>query len=202
MWANTVGRFTIEHGLFSLPQTASTAQMEHMATCPPRFAAVLRNGRPSEVAPLAIQILTISRFAEQAYLPSGQTTGHFKVLRLFPGGRFLITVTSSFLMQLWDLGYGPYIMHCPFPWSSILLDVEDVLDVSPQVFHGWSLRVLAIVKRPGYGLLLSLGTTGSHLLLLGFKYHILLRIHCILSSIKYVRFNTYVLQYPHRRAHR
>lgn len=163
IWMNALHLFVAKYRAFriSFPLTMTTAQLEHAATRPARFAAVLRNGPLSEdVVPLATQILSLSKYAEQ--LEGGRTTGHFTFLRLVTGGRFLITITSTFLLQLWRLGLNPDDLLQPYPMVSTFLTADDVLDMLPQVFSGGlSLRVLVVAKIQGYDLIISLGQSGE-----------------------------------------
>lgn len=93
-------------------------ELEYVATCPNRFAVGLKNELNflTPLAPVCTEILEIT--TRNHSLPLGEFA---ECLTLVLGGRFLLTITDSKLLQFWDLGYAfKRRMDKPLAFTSLL----------------------------------------------------------------------------------
>jgi hypothetical protein len=123
------------------------AELEYATTRHNRFLNRLWKGLSDNselLQPVAIRILTLHpRIPSVADHPFG----YFKQSALVPGGRFLITTTTSDIVQMWDLGFTPseLIKSCPLTSIHIpALDDEYIMLMQPSS-DGNAVRVLLVV---------------------------------------------------------
>jgi hypothetical protein len=84
----------------------NTPEIEYAATSHHRFLAhlwrELPNG-PLMSRPASIRILTVHHPCMLAI--GDHPIGYFKHTAIVPGGRYLITITTGHIVQMWDLGF-------------------------------------------------------------------------------------------------
>jgi hypothetical protein len=130
----------------------SLAQLQHASTSPSKFTSLLRHHSQisnGSVQPLSRRVLAPRPLAPipSPISPNDLTEDDsFVHLCLVPGGRWLITLTESNLMQLWDLGLAADSMIKPLPLATISLGEGASVQFPPDVQ----------VNRAGDGLLVAM----------------------------------------------
>lgn len=149
VWMNALRRVCLHHEAFgpTFPLEKMTLlDLEHATTSPDRLAGRLRRQLPGgRVEPLATRILKPHRPVQPSDVAPDQDLGQFHDLALVSGGRFLITSTSSGVVQMWDLGYSPNMLIKPFPLAS-LLEQDLIMDMLTQSTPDGTVRLLLISR--------------------------------------------------------
>ncbi|KAJ7185709.1 hypothetical protein C8R46DRAFT_982472 [Mycena filopes] len=125
VWMNALRRVCAAHevSILTYPmERMSLADLEHAATSPTRFVAQISRDRPSDDGVL---VPAFSTRLLQPRLPKSVPgpLGTLSLMRLVPGGRYLITASNVGRLSLWDLGYGPAAIINPYPLLSALSPV-------------------------------------------------------------------------------
>jgi hypothetical protein len=126
----------------------SLAQLQHAATSPSRFSALLRRHSETSnvpIQPISRRVLAPRPLATVSHLSFGGEDDSFTHLCLVPGGRWLITHTETNLVQLWDLGFGADMIIKPNPLATVSLGEDAIVQFPPDVQ----------VNRDGKGLLVA-----------------------------------------------
>ncbi|KAJ7597751.1 hypothetical protein C8J56DRAFT_920848 [Mycena floridula] len=101
----------------------SLKELEYLATCEYRFRNRLKTELDAVnshvLSPVCTRLLQIS---PQNY--PQHDIGEFDEACLVPGGRYLLTVTDTGLLQVWDLGFSPDAMIQSIPIATLI--VEDI----------------------------------------------------------------------------
>ncbi|KAJ7061032.1 hypothetical protein C8F01DRAFT_1253502 [Mycena amicta] len=116
VWMDALRRICATHAVpkstYPLDKMSLT-DLVHAASAPARFILAIRRAAESETE-------TLQPFAVRLFIPrlarsSQQNLGNILHMRLVPGGRHLFTASSTGLVCLWDLGYGPASLISPSP---------------------------------------------------------------------------------------
>ncbi|KAJ7778195.1 hypothetical protein B0H16DRAFT_1502550 [Mycena metata] len=109
--------------------------LEHAATSPARFIAQI--SKDCLVPAFSTRLL-------QPRLPklTPGNLGELLLMRLVPGGRYLITTSDIGRMSIWDLGYGPAAILNPYPLlSTVLAHAPNQIFIQPTK-DGKGIRIL------------------------------------------------------------
>lgn len=121
VWMDALRRVSAAHEVSydSYPiENMSLADLEHAATSPARFVSHISKERGSEDL-----IPAFSTRLFQPRLPR-LTAGNLEeisLMRLIPGGRYLVAATHAGRLSVWDLGYSPAAVINPYPFVSTVL---------------------------------------------------------------------------------
>ncbi|KII87672.1 hypothetical protein PLICRDRAFT_42180 [Plicaturopsis crispa FD-325 SS-3] len=157
VWINALRRVTTRPGAAVFAHTfpmeeMTLLQLKHAATTPYRFLwAIECQGADGFLQPVARRVLSPPYPKD----PPGATHDISPVVfthsQVVPGGRFLLTQSSVYMLQLWDLGYRPGMMVDPVPIASVKIGVE-VDHYIPSTFpteDGEGLVVAIVSVAPG-----------------------------------------------------
>jgi hypothetical protein len=122
VWLQLLRRFCFIYRLF--PPTfpfnkMTTSELEHAVTSPYQFTAILRRAANAldacnKLSPRVTRILYCNPPGSPHPLPD------ISAIYLVPGGRFLLTSSTDFVMSLWDLGYNSNISIDHSPVASVV----------------------------------------------------------------------------------
>ncbi|KDQ50221.1 hypothetical protein JAAARDRAFT_112616, partial [Jaapia argillacea MUCL 33604] len=90
----------------------SLVELQHVATSARRFMSRIRrslNAGHELMPPIATRLLNLN------VLSLDPLDARRDMLRLVPGGRFLITAKAKSMVELWDLGYTPTTLIPLYP---------------------------------------------------------------------------------------
>lgn len=112
----------------------SPAQIERKALLPDRFEQLLLSGGshdsgapPTKLIPSVVRTLHIDPPADpNAPSPSPETgtpaSSDVQMMRIIPGGRYLVTGTQLGCVAIWDLEYDSAVAFGRKPLASVFLD--------------------------------------------------------------------------------
>ncbi|KAJ7597752.1 hypothetical protein C8J56DRAFT_1159592 [Mycena floridula] len=115
---NLCSRFNVFAPSFPIQQL-SVQELEYLSTSEYRFTTRLRTQLTSEhdLRPTCARLLNL--FSENYH---DCDVGIFDDAYLIPGGRYLLTITTTSMLQLWDLGYTPNSIIPMVPSASLLVE--------------------------------------------------------------------------------
>ena len=126
----------------------TTSELEFATTSHERYLARLWKELHdiTLLNPVSIRILTLHPHIAPAV--GDHPFGYFKNSAIVPGGRFLITTTTTDIVQMWDLGYTPRELINPCPLASAYVHaMDDDYDMLVQPSSdGDAVRVLLVVS--------------------------------------------------------
>jgi hypothetical protein len=68
--------------------------------------------------------------------------GVISLIRLIPGGRYLVTASNAGRISVWDIGYTPAAVINPYPLVSTVLPQPPIeLLIQPTKDHGFRILV-------------------------------------------------------------
>ncbi|KDQ49307.1 hypothetical protein JAAARDRAFT_715957 [Jaapia argillacea MUCL 33604] len=120
VWIDAVHRISCESkgiGTRFLTDRMSIHELEHVATAPCRFISRIRRSLKRGdkfLLPISIRLLNLN-------IPSGVPPARLTMLRLLPGGQFLITSNFDCKLELWDLRFMPNALIPPLPIASVVV---------------------------------------------------------------------------------
>jgi len=126
---NAVRNACISHGAYlpSFPlKDMSLDDLEHTASCPRRFRAMIQEHDGEQLATPLLTRHFIPRVPRQLGRASTQT--RIDQMALIPGGRFLLTSTSSGNLFLWDLGVNAGFHMKLFPIATLGAEGDSDMD--------------------------------------------------------------------------
>ncbi|KAJ7739975.1 hypothetical protein DFH07DRAFT_839507 [Mycena maculata] len=98
-------------------ENMSLAEFEHAATSPARFLAqIFKNRATDDLIPAFSTRLFKPRLPR--FSPGPAPLGEVSLIRLIPGGRYLVTSSDANRICVWDLGYSPAAIVDPYPLAS------------------------------------------------------------------------------------
>ncbi|KAF8186899.1 hypothetical protein K438DRAFT_1835222 [Mycena galopus ATCC 62051] len=120
VWLDALRRICATHEVSVLTypmENMTLRELEHAATSPARFIAQISKDMNGELIP------AFSTRLFQPRLPRSTTgnVGETLMLRLIPGGRYLVMAGELARISVWDLGYGPAAVINPYPLASTIL---------------------------------------------------------------------------------
>ena len=154
VWINALRKACHETQIFkgTYPvEKMTTSELEFATTSHERYLARLWKELPYDselplLNPVSIRILTLHPHIVPAV--EEHPYGYFKHSAIVPGGRFLITTTTTDIVQMWDLGYTPRGLINPCPLASAYVHaMDDDYDMLVQPSSdGNAVRVLLVVS--------------------------------------------------------
>ncbi|KAJ7167449.1 hypothetical protein C8R43DRAFT_175816 [Mycena crocata] len=142
VWMNALRRVCAAHEVSMLTyplEKMTLADLEHAATSPGRFIAQISKDRATDDL--------IPAFSTRLFEPPSDF-GEVCQMRIIPGGRYLVTSSSTARLCVWDLGYGPAAVINPCPLASIGLPSAGVDELPTELLiqptqnnHGFRLLV-------------------------------------------------------------
>ncbi|KAJ7827020.1 hypothetical protein B0H14DRAFT_3721850 [Mycena olivaceomarginata] len=121
VWLDALRRVCTAHEVSVLTypmENMSLRDLEHAATSPARFIAqISKEWAEGDVIPAFHTRLFQPRLPKSAPGNLGETA----LMRLVPGGRYLVTATDLARISVWDLGWRPAEVLNPYPLVSIVL---------------------------------------------------------------------------------
>lgn len=123
-------------------ENMSVVELEHAATSPARFLAQVSKDRATDdLIPAFSTRLFQPRLPKLS--PDPGALGEVSLMRLIPGGRYLVTSSDMARISVWDLGYGPAAILNPYPLVSTVLTVSptDLLIQPTEDLKGFRLLV-------------------------------------------------------------
>ncbi|KAJ6586337.1 hypothetical protein DFH09DRAFT_1143153 [Mycena vulgaris] len=131
VWIDALRRVCVQHDIYvpSFPLTEmSTSELEHAATACRRFTSHLRHEFQKRriVWPRSIRYIEPVSLGED-----------FEHLRMFPGGRFLLTVWGCTL-RLWDLGHHQNASSMKLIASFPIVDISEIQTVRTRASNSSS----------------------------------------------------------------
>ncbi|KAJ6558057.1 hypothetical protein B0H19DRAFT_1149717 [Mycena capillaripes] len=143
VWMDALRRVCVAHEVSTLtydPMNMSLADLEHAATTPARFISQISKEWGSEDLIPAFSTRLI-----QPRLPRLTTgnLGEISLMRLIPGGRYLVAATNIGRVSVWDLGYSPAAVINPYPLVSTVLQYppSELLIQPTQDLRGFRILV-------------------------------------------------------------
>ncbi|KAJ7440153.1 hypothetical protein FB451DRAFT_1415324 [Mycena latifolia] len=138
VWMDALRRVcaAYEVSIWTYPiENMSLADLEHAATSPARFIAQLTKPRTTnDLIPAFLTRIFHPRLRKAS--PADPVLGQISLMRLIPGGRYLVTSTDTARIYLWDLGYSPAAVLNPYPlMSMVLLEAPAELLIQPTKDH-------------------------------------------------------------------
>lgn len=121
VWLDALRRVCTAHEVSVLTypmENMSLRDLEHAATSPARFIAqISKEWAEGDVIPAFHTRLFQPRLPKSVPGNLGETA----LMRLVPGGRYLVTATDLARISVWDLGWRPAEVLNPYPLVSIIL---------------------------------------------------------------------------------
>ncbi|KAJ7016004.1 hypothetical protein C8F04DRAFT_626851 [Mycena alexandri] len=145
VWMDALRRVCAGHEVSVLTypiEKMSLRDLEHAATSPARFIAQISKDWSSRADGGLVPAFSTRLL--QPRLPK-LTPGHLGellLMRLVPGGRYLVTTSDIGRMSIWDLGYGPAAILNPYPLlSTVLANTPTQILIQPTK-DGKGIRIL------------------------------------------------------------
>lgn len=145
---DALDRVCVAQGVFGpsfVPDAMTSVELEHAALSPYRFAKYLTTNPYDDVLkPLASNVhdLRVPPSPDWPNHPPGTLRPPFWI----PGGRFLVTYTSTGWVYLWDLGFPGYACRKPLLLTSKPFPAEPTtLDIQPTHDGQAGIRLLVVI---------------------------------------------------------
>ncbi|KAJ7108610.1 hypothetical protein C8R44DRAFT_803195 [Mycena epipterygia] len=132
VWLGALRRVCAAHDVSILTypiEKMTLAALEHAATSPARFLAQMSKNRATDD-----QVPAFSTRLFQPRLPKSSPgdLGEVRLIRLIPGGRYLVTSSSGARISVWDIGYSPAAVLNPYSVvSTVLAEAPTELLIQP-----------------------------------------------------------------------
>ncbi|KAJ7512802.1 hypothetical protein B0H11DRAFT_2213365 [Mycena galericulata] len=144
VWLDALRRVCALHEVSMLTypiENMSPAELEHAATSPERFLAQVSKTTDVLIPALSTRLLQ-PRLPKSSIGPPGPL-GEVSLMRLIPGGRYLVISNDAARISVWDLGYGPAAIIDPHPFASIVLghSPKEIFIQPTKDHHGFRLLV-------------------------------------------------------------
>ncbi|KAJ7689473.1 hypothetical protein B0H17DRAFT_1066715 [Mycena rosella] len=139
VWMDALRRVCAAHevSILTYPmENMSLADLEHAATSPARFIAQISKDRAADDLIPAFSTRLFEPRLPKSSSPTEPLLGNVSMMRLIPGGRYLVTSSDTAHVCVWDLGYSPAAVINPYPFVSTVLPEEPTdLLIQPTTDH-------------------------------------------------------------------